>query len=90
MPLSTASAAAVWERLIAAYDPFEPGHILRARAPRLAFALAARPAAKAMVALAEPWRPWRGVAARLLWTYYRTVKRRDGAPINPTPANPTR
>ena len=31
--------------------------------------------------LAEPWRPWRGAAACLLWTYYRAVKRRDGAPI---------
>lgn len=163
--LSTASAGAIWARLVAAYDPFEPGQILRARAPklarlglsapkiralraiaaavdsgtldllglanlpadeahaaltavhgigpwtadiylltclghadawpagdlalqeaaRLAFALEARPTAKAMVALAEPWRPWRGVAARLLWTYYRAVKRRDGAPIAPNP-----
>ncbi len=33
-----------------------------------------------MVALAEPWRPWRAVAARVLWTYYRAVKGREGAP----------
>ncbi len=46
----------------------------------LAFALDARPSAKQMVPLAERWRPWRGVAARLLWTYYRTVKRREPAP----------
>jgi DNA-3-methyladenine glycosylase II len=34
--------------------------------------------------LAEPWRPWRAVAARVLWTYYRAVKKREGAPIEPT------
>lgn len=33
--------------------------------------LAARPDAKAMRTLAEPWRPLRGVAARLLWHYRR-------------------
>jgi hypothetical protein len=38
-----------------------------------------------MTALAEPWRPWRAVAARLLWTYYRAVKQRDGAPVLPAP-----
>ena len=32
--------------------------------------LAARPDAAAMEALAEPWRPWRAVAARLLWHDY--------------------
>jgi DNA-3-methyladenine glycosylase II len=30
-----------------------------------------RPDARAMRSLAEPWRPWRAVAARLLW-HYRT------------------
>ena len=39
----------------------------------MAFALPARPTAKEMLALAEPWRPWRAVAARILWTYYRTA-----------------
>ena len=28
------------------------------------------PAPPRMTELAEPWRPWRGVAARLLWHYY--------------------
>jgi DNA-3-methyladenine glycosylase II len=35
--------------------------------------LAARPTASALRAMAEPWRPWRSVAARLLWHYYREV-----------------
>jgi DNA-3-methyladenine glycosylase II len=35
--------------------------------------------------LAEAWRPWRGAAACMLWSYYRTTKQRDGAPISATP-----
>jgi DNA-3-methyladenine glycosylase II len=159
--LSTASAAAIWARLVAAFDPVEPQAIIRARAAklariglsapkiralkeiaravvserlalaslaaieadaahaaltavhgigpwtadiyllsclghadawpagdlalqeaaRLAFALPARPNAKEMVALAEIWRPLRAVAARILWTYYRAIKGREGAPV---------
>jgi DNA-3-methyladenine glycosylase II len=174
--LSTASAGAIWGRLAAAFDPFEPHAIMRARASRLArlglsapkiralkeiaravargklaltsfadiaaeeahaaltsvhgigpwtadiyllsclghadawpagdlalqeaariaFGLRARPTAKEMVPLAEPWRPLRAVAARVLWTYYRTVKGRDGAPNLPkappkkSPISPTK
>jgi DNA-3-methyladenine glycosylase II len=162
--LSTASATAIWGRLSAAFDPFDPGSVRRARtaklqriglsapkirtlkavakavdsgavdfdalaamgadeahsaltalhgigpwtadiyllaclghadawpagdlalqeASRLAFALPVRPNAKEMILVAEPWRPWRGVAARLLWAYYRAAKGRDAAPIQPT------
>lgn len=32
--------------------------------------LAQRPTAMEMIALADPWRPWRAVAARLLWHHY--------------------
>lgn len=38
------------------------------------FELASRPDRRMMDDLAEPWRPWRGVAARLLWTHYRRVR----------------
>jgi len=162
--LSSASAGAIWGRLAAAFDPFEPKAILRARparlarlglsaakirslkaiaraidrgelklktladlpadtahasltalhgigpwtadiyllaclghadawpagdlalqeAAKLAFGLPARPTAKEMQALAEAWRPWRAVAARILWTYYRAIKGREGAPVAPT------
>jgi len=161
--LSTASAAAIWGRLAAAFDPFEPQAIIRARparlarlglsapkiralkeiaravaknhlalgslaeataedahasltavhgigpwtadiyllsclghadawpagdlalqeAARLAFGLPGRPNAKEMLSLAETWRPVRAVAARVLWTYYRALKGREGAPILP-------
>jgi DNA-3-methyladenine glycosylase II len=32
--------------------------------------------------MAERWRPWRGVAARLLWAYYAAAKaQRSGVPV---------
>lgn len=34
-----------------------------------------RPKADALTALGEPWRPWRAVAARILWHYYLNTKR---------------
>ena len=65
-------------------DAWPAGDLALQEAARLAFGLRARPTAKEMVALAEPWRPWRSVAARVLWTYYRAVKGREGAPSQPT------
>lgn len=62
-------------------DAWPAGDLALQEAARIAFALEARPGAKEMVALAEAWRPWRGVAAKLLWSYYRAVKRRDPAPL---------
>jgi DNA-3-methyladenine glycosylase II len=38
------------------------------------FALNERPSAKTFLTLAEAWRPWRSVAARLLWSHYRGLK----------------
>jgi DNA-3-methyladenine glycosylase II len=65
-------------------DAWPAGDLALQEAARIGFALAARPRAQDMIALAEPWRPWRGVAARLLWSYYRAVKGRDAAPVQPT------
>ncbi len=39
-----------------------------------------RPAEKALAAIAESWSPWRGVAARLFWAYYRELKGREAVP----------
>lgn len=39
-----------------------------------------RPGEKALVAIAESWAPYRGVASRLFWAYYRQIKGREGAP----------
>jgi DNA-3-methyladenine glycosylase II len=40
--------------------------------------LKTRPTAKQMAPLAEPWRPRRGAAAHLWWSYYRAMKKREG------------
>jgi DNA-3-methyladenine glycosylase II len=61
-------------------DAWPAGDLALQEAARLAFGLAARPTAKDMVTLAEAWRPLRAVAARVLWTYYRFRKGREGAP----------
>jgi DNA-3-methyladenine glycosylase II len=62
-------------------DVWPAGDLALQEAARLAFALKQRPASKEMVRLAEPWRPWRGVAAHVLWKYYRTIKGRDATPL---------
>ncbi len=41
--------------------------------------LDARPDEKAMQAIGEAWRPWRSVAARILWHHYLNTKRRGRA-----------
>lgn len=45
-----------------------------------ALGMSVRPGEKALIAIAESWRPWRGVASRLFWAYYRTIKGRDAVP----------
>src|SRR5579863_2428995 len=52
-------------------DAWPAGDLALQEAAKVAFALPARPTAKEMLALAESWRPWRAVAARILWSYYR-------------------
>ena len=47
----------------------------------LAFGLPARPSPAELAAMAEKWSPWRGVAARLFWAYYRAVKNREAVPV---------
>jgi DNA-3-methyladenine glycosylase II len=61
-------------------DAWPAGDLALQEAARMALRLKRRPDTKAMVRLAEKWRPWRGAAAHLLWNYYRAAKRRDGAP----------
>ena len=47
-----------------------------------ALELAERPNARAVAEIAARWRPWRGVAARLFWSYYRVRRgNRGGAPV---------
>lgn len=59
-------------------DVFAPGDLALQEAMRRLFALEDRPKEKAARAMAEAWSPWRGVAARLLWAYYRVSTEREG------------
>ena len=59
-------------------DAWPAGDLALQEAAKLLLELKTRPTTKDMVPLAERWRPWRAVAARLLWTYYRARKQREG------------
>jgi DNA-3-methyladenine glycosylase II len=63
-------------------DAFAAGDLALQVAAQHAFGLERRPAPLELTEMAENWRPWRGVAARLLWTYYRKVKAaKSGLPV---------
>ena len=59
-------------------DVFAPGDLALQEAARLLYGLEERPKEQAFRAMAEDWAPWRAVAARLLWAYYRVAKDREG------------
>jgi DNA-3-methyladenine glycosylase II len=71
-------------------DAWPAGDLALQEAARIAFSLRKRPTTKQMIRLADAWRPWRGVAAHLLWKYYNAVKRRDGAPVQPAKKTKTK
>ncbi len=59
-------------------DVFAPGDLaLQESAARL-FGLPERPREKALREMSAAWAPWRAVAARLLWAYYRVETDREG------------
>ena len=59
-------------------DIFADKDLALQEAARLLFDLDARPTHRELGAMAEAWSPWRGVAARVLWRYYRHAKGRAG------------
>lgn len=59
-------------------DVFAPADLALQEAARILFDLPARPAPRPFAEMAAAWSPWRGVAARLLWAYYRVDKNREG------------
>jgi len=59
-------------------DVFAPGDLALQEAARVLYDLPERPKEREMRQMAETWSPWRSVAARILWAYYRVVKDREG------------
>ena len=59
-------------------DVFAPGDLALQEAAKVLFALDDRPDERTLRSMAQHWSPWRSVAARVLWAYYRVVKLREG------------
>ena len=59
-------------------DVFAPKDLALQEAARVLFDLKTRPTDRELAKMAEAWSPWRAVAARILWAYYRVAKGREG------------
>ncbi len=59
-------------------DVFAPGDLALQEAAKLIFDLPQRPSEKELRAMAMAWSPWRSVAARIMWAYYKHHKQREG------------
>lgn len=64
-------------------DGWAPGDLALRYAVQDACGLDGLPDETGMVEAAERWRPWRGVAARMLWAYYaiRRTQKKDAVPV---------
>jgi DNA-3-methyladenine glycosylase II len=62
-------------------DIFPAGDLALRNAVADAFALEPPVGEKAVAAMAQAWSPWRGVAARLFWAYYRARRQRAALPV---------
>ena len=59
-------------------DIFAPGDLALQEAAARLFGLEARPRERELREMSLAWSPWRAVAARLLWAYYRVETNREG------------
>lgn len=59
-------------------DVLAAGDLALQEGARLIFALPERPNERALRGLAAAWSPWRSVAARIIWAYYKYEKDREG------------
>lgn len=63
-------------------DAWASGDLALQVAVQMMLDLDERPRADVLTGIAERWRPYRGVAARLLWAYYKVAKApQSGAPV---------
>jgi DNA-3-methyladenine glycosylase II len=70
---------------LARADAWSPGDLALQHAVKDALLLAERPSITEMIEVSERWRPWRSVAARLLWSYYALRRKRDVSSADPLP-----
>jgi DNA-3-methyladenine glycosylase II len=68
-------------------DAWPAGDLAVQEAVKIGLGLKTRPTARQMAPLAEPWRPLRGAAAHLWWSYYRAIKNREGVIASQPKAN---
>jgi DNA-3-methyladenine glycosylase II len=66
---------------LARADAWSPGDLALQHAVKDALLLTERPSLVQMNEVAEAWRPWRGVAARLLWSYYALRRKSAASPL---------
>ncbi len=59
-------------------DVLAAGDLALQESARLLFGLDQRPTERELRQMARGWSPWRAVAARLLWAYYRAAIKREG------------
>lgn len=59
-------------------DVFAPGDLALQESVARLFVLPARPTERELRAMSAAWSPWRAVAARLLWAFYRVETSREG------------
>jgi DNA-3-methyladenine glycosylase II len=64
-------------------DAWPAGDLAIQEAMRIGLGLKARPSTKETIALGEAWRPHRGAAAHLFWSYYKVVKASGFDPMPP-------
>jgi DNA-3-methyladenine glycosylase II len=68
-------------------DAWPAGDLAVQEAIKVGLGLKERPNTKQMTPIAEPWRPLRGAAAHLWWSYYRAIKKREGVIAGDEKAN---
>jgi len=68
-------------------DAWPAGDLALQEAVKIGLKLTVRPTERQMTPIAEPWRPLRGAAAHLWWSYYRAVKKREGIIAGEAKAN---
>ena len=72
---------------LARADAWSPGDLALQYAVKDTLTLEQRPSMAQMTEITDIWRPWRGVAARLLWSYYSLSRSKTPSSPRLSPGN---